>query len=277
MEEMETGLVDNSSDASAGSSSESSSQEPENGVAAQVAAPKQEQEIDWSKAFEHPRFKELVTEKNSALKQYQDMQSQYKAMEQQINSLRQSQPKAPSETDQLLEDLKKVDPRLANVIASQLQAAETTKSVQARLEAFEKQSQESAQRQVITTALSKINSLHETNKMSEFGKQFINNQLDLAYRGGKLDASDIKAVESAYSESLKAIKTYEDSFKRDVTKSYVQDKTKDASVPTSVPKGVQAKPAQKPLNVPKDKESLRSAVVKSFLKDQAANREATNN
>lgn len=277
MEEIETGSLDISSDASTGSSSESSSQESDGGSSTQVAAPKQEQEIDWSKAFEHPRFKELVTEKNSALKQYQDMQSQYKALEQQIDSLKQSQPKVATETDQLLEDLKKVDPRLANVIASQLQAAETTKSVQARLEKFEQQSQEAARQQTISSAIGKINSLHESNKMSDFGKQFINNQLDLAYRGGKLNAADLKAIESAYGEAAKAIKTFEESLKRDVTKSYVQDKAKDASVPTSVPKGMQAKPAQKALNVPRDKEALRSAVVKSFLKEQAANREATNN
>jgi len=43
--------------------------------------------------------------------------------------------------------------------------------------------------------------------MSDFGKQFINNQLDLAYRGGQLNASDLKAVESAYSEAAKSIKT----------------------------------------------------------------------
>jgi len=274
MEDMETEVESTESGVSEGSSPEAPGSSSDGGVA--QAAPKQEQEIDWSKAFEHPRFKDLVGQKNDALKQYQDMESRYKTLEQQLNSIKDAQPKAPTETDALLADLKKVDPRLANVIEQQLKSAKMAESVQARLEQFEKQSQESARQNTLNTAVGKINSLHETNKMSDFGKQFINSQLDIAYRNGKLDASDLKAVESAYSECSKVIKTYEDSLKRDVTKSYVQDKAKDASVPASVPKGTQAKPAQKSLQVPKDKESLRAAVVKSFMKEQAASKEATN-
>lgn len=271
---METSLESTESGVSEGSSSEASGSDSSNGAQAQAQAPEQKQEM--TPFHEHPRFKELVEQKNEAQRQYQEMISQYKAMKEQIDSLKQSQPKAPTETDQLIEDLKKVDPRLANVIQAQLQSAETAKAVQARLEQFEKQSRESAQQQTLSTAVAKINSLHESSKMSDFGKQFINNQLDIAYRNGKLNASDLKAVESAYSEASKAIKAYEDSLKRDVTKSYVQDKAKDASVPTSVPKGAQAKPAQKPLNIPKDKESFKAAIVKSFIKEQASKQEAVN-
>lgn len=278
MEEIETGSADVTSDASEGSSSEASSQESAGMEAAKPAAPvEQKQEVDWEKAFEHPRFKSLVEQKNEAQKQYQAMEARYKALESQLTSVRDSQPKAPTETDQLIADLKKIDPRLANVIEGQLKASEQAKQLQERLESFEKQSQEQRQQQVLSTAVGKINSLHETNKMSDFGKQFINNQLDIAYRSGALDASDLKAVESAYSEASKAIKAYEDSLRRSVTESYVQDKKKDASVPASVPKGAQAKPAPKPLNVPQDKEALRAAVVKSYLKERAANRDATNN
>lgn len=274
MEDLETGSMDTESGASEGSSPEASSQESASGEVARAAAPKQEQET--TPFHEHPRFKELVEQKNEALKRYQEMESRYKTIEQQVSSLKESQPKAPSETDQLLADLKKVDPRLANVIESQLKAAKLAEDTQKRLEAFERQSQEAKVQQTVSNAVSKINSLHETNKMSDFGKQFINNQLDIAYRSGKLDASDLKAVESAYGEASKAIKAYEDSLKRSITESYVQSKSKDAAVPASVPKGAQAKPAQKPLNVPKDKESLKAAVVKSFIKEQAANRDATN-
>lgn len=275
MEEIETGSESTESGVSESPSPEGSGSQSDTGSAS--AAPKQEQEIDWSKAFEHPRFKEVIGQKNDALSKYQDIESKYKALEQQLNSFKESQPKAPTETDALLADLKNVDPRLANALARALKAAELSETNKQQLENYQRESQESARQNTLSTAVAKINSLHEVNKMSDFGKQFINNQLDLSYRSGNLKAHDLKAVEAAYGEASKAIKAYEDSFKRDVTKSYVQDKTKDASVPTSVPKGTQARPAQKPLNVPRDKEGLKAAVVKSFLKEQAAEKSATNN
>jgi hypothetical protein len=271
MEDMETGLESTESGASEGSSPEASGSEPNNGAV--QAAPEQKQDTPF---HEHPRFKELVEQKNESLKRYQEMESRYKALEGQLNSFKDSQPKPQTETDALLADLRKVDPRLANVIEQQLKASETAKSVQERLEQFEKQSQEQARQQTIATAVGKINSLHEANKMSDFGKQFINNQLDLAYRSGQLNASDLKSVESAYSEAAKAIKAYEDSLKRDVTKSYVQGKTKDAAVPASVPKGAQAKPAAKPIPTFKSKDELRAAVVREYAKEAAASKQAAN-
>lgn len=277
MEEIETGSESIESGAQEGSSPEASESESSVGGAAQAAAPEQKQDtIDWAKAFEHPRFKELVADKNNYQNRYQDMESKYKALEGQLNSFKESQPKPQTETDALLKDLEKVDPRLANVIKSQLQAAETAKSVSQRLEQFEKQSQESARQQTIATAVGKINSLHESNKMSDFGKQFIENRLDLAYRSGQLNASDLKAVEGAYGEAAKTIKAYEDSMKRDVTQSYVQSKKTDASVPASVPKGPQARPAAKATPAFKSKDDLRSAVVKSYLKESAAAKDAAN-
>ncbi len=274
MEEQETGSSDIDSGVSESPSPEGSSPEPTTGEPAKAAAPEQKQ--DTTPFHEHPRFKELVEQKNEALRRQQEIDSRYRQLEQQLNSLKDSQPKAPTETDQLIADLKKVDPRLANVIESQLKAAKTAEEVQKRLEQFENQSKESSRQQTVSNAIAKINSLHESNKMSDFGKQFINNQIDIAYRSGQLNAGDLKAVESAYGEASKAIKAYEDSLKRSITESYVQAKTKDANVPSSVPKGAQAKPAQKALNVHKDKESLKAAVVKSFMKEQAASRDATN-
>lgn len=262
LESTESGVEEGSSTEAPESSSEGAAQ----------AAPKQQQ--DTTPFHEHPRFKELVEQKNESLKRYQDMESRYKAIEQQLSSFRDSQPKAPTETDQLIADLKKVDPRLANVIEAQLKASETSKTVQARLDAFERQSQEASRQNVLMTAVGKINSLHESNKMSDFGKQFINSQLDIAYRNGSLNAADIKAVEAAYNQASTAIKKAFEEAKRTERESYVQDKKKDSSVPTSQPKGAPAKPAAKKTQFSKDPETARAQVVQKYLKQAAANRDA---
>lgn len=270
MEEIETTTE---SDASEGESSGASVETGGEAPAKVEAAPEQKQ--DTTPFHEHPRFKELVEQKNESARRYQDMESRYQTLQQQLSSLKESQqPKAPSEFDQLIKDLKGVDPRLAAALESQAKAAESAKSLEARLEAFEKQSQEAARTQTLSTAVAKINSLHDSNKMSDFGKQFINNQMDIAYRNGQLNASDLKAVESMYGEASKAIKAYEESLKRATTESYVQDKKKDASVPTSQPKGAPAKPAAKKNPFSSDKETAKQQIVSRYLKQAAANREA---
>src|SRR5277367_6505762 len=111
MEEMETGSESIESGAESGVSSDASGSESNGSAPAQAAV--QEQKQDTTPFHEHPRFKELVEQKNESLKRYQDIESRYKALEQQFSSLRESQPKPVSETQQAIEDLRKVHPGLA--------------------------------------------------------------------------------------------------------------------------------------------------------------------
>lgn len=270
MEELETGSESTESGASEGASSDASGAES---LSAEANKAPVEQKQETTPFHEHPRFKELVEQKNEALRRHQDMESRYKTIEQQLNSLQSSQPKAPTEFDQLIQDLKKIDPRLAGALEAQAKAAETSKSLQSRLEAFEKQSQEATRAQAVQTAVARINQMHESNKVSPEVKQILNDKFDLLYMQGKLDPQKLEQV---YKENYDSIKKYEEALSRSIRESYVKDKTKDALAPSSLPKGTQAKPAAKPLNVPKDKDALKAAVVKSFLKEQSAGRDAVN-
>lgn len=272
MEENEVESGSTESDVSQSPSSEGSESNSSGGESpAQAAAPKQTEPTPF---HEHPRFKELVEQKNSYAKEIESAKAQIQAFQKELSSLKESQPKPATETDALIADLKKIDPRLANVIESQLKAAQESQTIKARLEAFEKQSQEAARSQQVQTAVSKINQMHDTNKASPEVRQFVNDKLDLMYMQGKLN---LQNLDQAYKEQYDAIKKYEDSLTRQIRESYVKEKTKDASVPASVPKGTQAKPAPKALNAPKGKDELKAAVVKSFLKESVAAREATNN
>jgi DNA repair exonuclease SbcCD ATPase subunit len=275
MEEIENEIESTESDATEGSSSEASESDSENGEAAAkaAAAPKQEPEIDWSKAFEHPRFKELIGQKNEAQSKYQEIESRYKTLEQQLTQIKESQPKPPTEFDSLLKDLKQVDPRLAAALESQAKAAQQAEALQARLDAFERQSQQTAQQSQIQSAVTKINQMHESNKVSPEVKQLINDKLDLLYMQGKLNFQNL---DQTYKEQYAAYKKMEDTMTRQIRESYVKAKKQDSSVPTSQPKGNPARPAPKALTVPKDKDALRAAVVKSFLKEQAATKAADN-
>lgn len=271
IESTESDVLPSASSDASESSSESSAPAP-----AQADATAESQKVDSTPFHEHPRFKELVEQKNEALKNYQSMQDRFKSLEQQLSSFKDSQPKPPSEFDTLIKDLKQVDPRLAAALEANMKSSEQAKALQERLDNFEKQSHEQKAQSALTNAVSKINSMHELNKLPDFAKSVINNQLDLAYRSQKLNPSDLKGIETAYNEALKGFKSFEETFKRSVTEGYVKDKAKDSSVPTSQPKGTPAKATQKAPPTFKDKDALRSAVVKSYLKDQAASRDAVN-
>lgn len=267
MEEMETGAVENTDAVEPSSEAPS---EPEGGTEVKASAPKQE---DQTPFHEHPRFKELVEQKNSAL-------AQQKVLEQKLAQLeaRFSQPQVPqapskeqTEFEALIQDLKGIDPRLASVLESNAKAAKMAEELQKRLEGFEKTSAEKERQAQIQTAVSKINQLHESNKLSPEVRQLINNNLDLMYMQGKLNLSNLEAE---YKNALDLHNKFIESIKRAERESYVADKKKDAAVPTSQPKGKPATQAPKKPTYSKDPETARQQLVQEYLKNVAANRRA---
>jgi hypothetical protein len=267
MLENETGAVENTD---AIEPSSEAPNESESAAATSVAKPKEEP----TPFHEHPRFKELVEQKNSAVAAQKSLEQKLASLEARFNQPA-ATPKAPSreesEFESLIKDLKQVDPRLAAVLEANAKSARMSEELQKRLETFEKTSAEKEQEAVRLNAVAKVNHLHETNKVSAEVKQFINDRLDIMYMQGKLNPQNLEAE---YKNAYDGISKYIDSVKRSERESYVVDKKKDAAVPTSQPKG---KPAQAPTKKPtfsKDKETARQEIVSRFLKQHAANRDA---
>lgn len=234
------------------------------------AAPKQE---DTTPFHEHPRFKELVEQKNQAIAAQRSLEQRLHQFEQRLN---QPAPQAQkqAERDELIEDLKKIDPRLASRLEAFGNSSKTTEQLQTRLEAFEKAQHQQAQQQVLQTAVGKINNLHEMNKVSPFQKKVIESQLDLAYRSGQLDARDLAKVESEYKRTLDEAKAYEEELKRETLKSYVPAKKADSATPTSQPKGTPAKPGAKKTIYSSDPEVRNAQIVAEYMKTQASPNDA---
>lgn len=267
MEEIET--VDNT-DAIEPSSEAPAESGNEGGAEPKVAAPKQEEQTPF---HEHPRFKELVEQKNSALnaqKALEQKLAQFEARFQQFQP-----PKAPSpqetEFETLIRDLKGIDPRLASVLESNAKAAKVAEELQKRLDTFEQSTAQERQQAQVQNAVAKINQLHESNKVTPEAKQMINDRLELLYMQGKLNLHEVEAV---YKQTLDGHNKYVEALKRAERESYVTDKKKDAAVPTSQPKGSPAKAAAKKPTFSNDKETARQQIVSKFLKQSAANRDA---
>lgn len=238
---------------------------------AQAAAPKQEEApIDWDRAFKHERFKQLIDRNNQA-------QESNRALELKIAQLegRLSQPQTQAQQaqrDELIEDLKKIDPRLASRLEAFGNSSKTIEQLQAKLDQFEKNQQHQSQQQIVQNSLAKINSWHETNKVAPQIKAAINAQLDVLYMQGKLNPENL---EKSYNDAYEPYKSYAEEIRRETLKGYVPSKQADAKVPTSQPKGTPAK--GKPAELPKfkDREELRAAMTKEFLANKAAKRDAS--
>ena len=247
----------------------SASEDQGSGETAQAAAPKQEDTTDWAKAFEHPRFKELVEQKNQALSGQQELQKQLAALEAKFSQYQQPQgpSKEQAEAEALVEDLKKIDPRLANQIAGMMKANSTMQQLQSKLEGFEKQAQEEKQQAIIQQAVGRINSLHESNKVSPEVKELVNMKLDSLWRSQQLNQQNLDAE---YTKALGEYNKMIDTIKRAERESYVAGKKKDALVPTSQPKGEPARNNPKKPSYSKDPEVRNAQIVSRYMKELAA-------
>ena len=233
---------------------------------AQAAAPKQEE----TPFHEHPRFKELVEQKNKALETTRALELKLAQLEGRLSQPQTAQQKA--ERDELIEDLKKIDPRLASRLEAFTKSSQTIEQLQKKLEELENGSKQRDQQAVVKESVARINSWHEANKLPPAIKNAVNAQLDVLYMQGKLNPQNL---EQAYKDAYEPYKQYAEEIKRETLKGYVPAKQADSKVPTSQPKGSPAKgkPAQAPQF--KNKEEMKSAMVQEFIKNQAAKREAS--
>lgn len=256
MEDIEQELENNS-----GVSDESSPETPSEGgsepdaAAAKAQAAEGNQEAN-TPFHEHPRFKELVEQKNSAQSQYKALEERYAKMEEQLKAL--SQPKETrNEKDELIEDLRKIDPRLATRLEQFSKSLPMVENLQQQLQQYQTQ-------QVQQQAVQTVNSLHEANKVSPELKTFINNELDRMYMAGQL--KDLSSIQSAYKSVHDTYSKFVDSIKRSERESYVTAKKVDAKVPTSQPKGKPAGSTPQKPTFSKDPEVARQQIVSHYIK-----------
>jgi len=241
--------------------------------AAPEAAKSKVPEIDWSKAFEHPRFKELNQSRNDPVEQAKALKSELDALRQQFTQFQ--TPKTPSkeetEFESLISDLKKVDPRLASALESQQALQKQLAEEREWRENFSKQHSEAQRQATVKEMLTKINTQHESNKLDPTVRDILNSKLDALYMQGKLSPQNLEAE---YKSALDGWNKFIEARDREITAKYVQSKKEDAKIPTSQPKGTPAKAAAKKPTWSKDPETARQQVVDRYIKSRQATKEA---
>lgn len=239
----------------------------------QEAQPQQEQQqaqaVEQKEAnvpfHEHPRFKELVEQKNEFRRRSEDMERKLQEIEtryqRQLEELnRKSQPQVENENP-VIKRLKGIDPEFADYI----KGLEDRASRADKLEEYDRKFQELETRQFTEKAVSRINALHAENKVAPELQEAYNQEIDALYRSGKLRTLD--DIEGAFKASHEKWNKLIDGIKRSERESYVSAKKTDVQKPATQPKG---KPAQAPN---KDKPLDKAGVIQEILRASRAQKD----
>lgn len=240
--------IENQSDVQNEVSSEPQSDTQVEESGQQAAKPEASSQSTELPFHEHPRWKEVMAERNAERQQRQ-------ALEQRLAQLEQGKQevKKPA-VDPMYERLKGIDPEFADYMQGLKTRAEKAEALEARLEQFE-------QVQFANAAKSTFSELNAANKVSPELSKLYEQQLEAAYARGEFkDLSGLKEtyqrVHETFSEILK-------SQERSVLENYTKSKKQDATKPASQPKG-------KPASSAPSKPMSRSELVQSVLKQTRA-------
>lgn len=209
---------------------------------------------------EHPRFKELINEKNDFAKKYEEMSSQFKAMRSQMEEM--SKPKTVETKNALIERIKTVDPEFGTW-------AEKQEAAKTQLEELTKWRNEIAQQQVRTQAVNMVEKLHADNKVPKELQDRYNRELRaIAAENPNLQVEDLPKV---YAQVHKEWTSFLDARDRAKLASYTSGKKPDSALPPSASKGPAPKQGGKTPAYSADKEEARGQLIKQVMNNLRAN------
>jgi DNA repair exonuclease SbcCD ATPase subunit len=222
-QELETGSQDATADSSSAPETETQSQQ----TSAQQGSSAEPEKAPF---HEHPRFKELIEERKQYASQLEEMRSQLERLQQQ------SKPAEQSKAHPFVAKLKEIDPAYG-------EWAEKLEMSASQIEKFQQWQQAQESKALLSQYESSIEKLHTDNKTPDEVKGMIRKLVDSEIRSNpKLGLKDVPNVyKSVHEEYTKLI----DGVKRSERASYVTDKRKDSSAPSSMPKGKPASHSSK--------------------------------
>lgn len=245
-------------------SSEPAEQSEESSPAESASQPKQEASSEREMPFhEHPRFKEIVEQKNQALEQAKQFQRAIDEMQARLKSFESAK---QTTKDPLLDRLKGIDPEFG-------ERFESVDKVRSELEEFKQWKSNLEAERIREKAMSQINELHAKNNVPEEFRSRYNRDIEfIASKDPNITLDDLSKVYQQVHEEWSKLLT---SVKRDERKTYVEGKKKDASVPASQSKGSKASAQKKESSeIPEGhdpREYLKSKIASRALQAHKAN------
>ena len=205
---------------------ESSSETPDSSQETQqVAAPQEQKEVPF---HEHPRWKEVMEERNAERQRAQALEQRLADMDRRYQEL--SRPKSDKPdfkeiSSKMQERLKSIDPEFQTYMQLlQEQAMSATE----KLNAFE-------EKQLVSTLTSKFEDLAAKSSLSPALKDLYFSKMDSEYRAGRLNSPD--ALEKVFKAFHEPYAKQQEELKRAAIEEYTKAKKADATKPTGQPKG----------------------------------------
>lgn len=228
--------------------------EPSQEAPEQTASP-EPQETPF---HEHPRFKELVDQKNQFANRVQQYEQQMAQMHREMQEFKQArQQQSNPQKDELVERLKGIDPEFGSRF-------EELNSLRDQVSQFQQWQQQLQAQQVRENAYNQLNGLHEQFKVPESQRTYINSQIEqIAATNPNLSVNDLPRV---YQQVHENFNKFVEDLRRSERESYVTSKKEDVKAPTSQPKGEPVKAGTKKPGFSKDPAKAREELIQRTLK-----------
>jgi len=218
----------------------------------QAAAPK---ELPF---HEHPRWKEVMEERNSERARAQALEQRLADMDRRFQESSKPKPQDP-----MYERLKGIDPEFADYLNSLKSRAEKAEALEQRLETFERS-------QFTNSALNKFSELNKANSVSPELATLYQAALEQQYQNGNIKT--VADVEKAYQAIHSSTKKFLEAQERSVIEKYTASKKKDASSPAGQPKGRSPAQGQK-VEFSKDPQEAKAQLIKNIAQAMKSGRD----
>lgn len=231
--------------------------QPEPQAAAPAAA---EKEVPF---HEHPRWKEVMEERNAERQARAQMEQRLAEMQRQVQEAQKpksTQPDFKEVSAKMQERLRGIDPEYQQYMSMLEQQA---LSAREELQAFREE-------QFVNRAVSRFDELNKTNGVPEEVAGLYKAQLDQLYREGKI--RDLDSLEKAYKGIHEPFNKLLEAREKAALDKYTSAKKADATKPAAQPKGKPASPNQAPKTFanPQDR---KAAMVADVVKQLRASRD----
>lgn len=248
-----TEIESTQSDVTQDSSSESQ-------VESQTASQESEPKAKEMPFHEHPRWKEVMEERNAERQRAQALEQRIAEMQRQF--MESQKPKAV-ERDPMYERLKGIDPEFAEYLNDVRSQALSAKELREELNNMK-------QEQFVNSALGKFDELTKANNVSPELANLYKSNIDLMYREGKIKT--LGDLEKAYTELHGSTSKYLQAQERSIIEKYTSSKKADAKAPAAQSKG-RAPSQSKSVEFSKNPQEAKAQLVKHIANSLKAGRD----
>jgi len=202
---------------------------------------------------EHPRFKELIEDRNSMKEALAESKRQYEDLQRMVRGLQASQAPQAKPKNADLEELRSIKPELASYIEK---IGEST----SKIEQLEAQLAESRNQTLVDRYTNAVKELYSTNKVSSEMQPLYDSLIRASVMQSNARLDQVPSIfNKVHADMSKLV----DGIKRSTTAEYSQGKKKDASAPKPMVKG--ATPTKGDFKYSTDEVERRDQMIQRIL------------